>query len=286
MMLEITPPSKRASDEFVSKSTEKVAEMVKSSGVIDIINVPEILEENKEGRPLYRNLDTREYGQTLRENTGIGIAANKVVVFFGDENEFQGWLEQTVEKFSITDLIFVGGYSRERKYPGPSVTRANAIAAKGKKVRIGNICIPQRKGEVERLMAKTISGCNFFTTQIIMEAQSIKSLLKEYDAQCKSMEIAPSEIYLSFAPARDYHDIEFFKWLGAEIPIDAEKALKTSKDMGKASVALSRVILEEVVSFIEKEQIKVPLSINVEPMSASNLPLAKEMIQALSESMR
>ncbi|MFH1750433.1 MAG: mycobacterial-type methylenetetrahydrofolate reductase [Candidatus Micrarchaeota archaeon] len=286
MMLEITPPSKRASDEFVSKSTEKVAGVVGSAGCIDIINVPEILEENREGMPLYRNLETREYGLAIREKTGVKIAVNKVVVFFESENRFQKWLAETVEKYAITDLIFVGGYSSKMKYPGPNVMKANAIAAKWKNVRVGNICIPQRKGEAERLLAKTLSGCNYFTTQIIMESKTIKTLLGKYDAECRSRKVTPSEIYISFAPARDGHDIEFFEWLGAEMPSEAEKMLKLSGDMGKASIELSRGILADVFSFCEQEKIAVPISINVEPMSQSNLPLAQEMIQELSDSIR
>jgi len=186
-------------------------------------------------------MDTRDFGVLLRNSTGKDVVANKVTVHCKGEEDFQNWLGQTVCRYSIKNLVFVGGSDASRNYPGPTVVQANLKAKAWGGVSVGNICIPSRENEVERLIAKTLSGCSFFTTQILFEPDSIKKIIEEYDFACMEKRIKPAVFFLSFAPAGRIVDVEFFKWLGALIPPGVEKKLVENKqEIGSASVRLAK----------------------------------------------
>ncbi len=280
-MLEVTPPGKRATQEVVDRALERISSTVARIGCIDFINIPEILEENRGGIPLYKNASTREFGRRLFEMSKKRIIVNKVVVFLGSREKFEAWLDETTRHYGIWDFVFVGGSVSGRKYPGPTVIEANSIASKIPHAHIGNISIPQREGEVERLVSKTKSGCNFFTTQIILDPSPVVSLLENYDKECKRQGMGPSPFFLSFAPASDIDDVEFLEWLDVDVPLAVEKRLVGSARMGEESIKVAGEIFSDILSHVKAKNIGVPISLNIEQVSHHNFELAEEMAIAL-----
>src|SRR5206468_3331961 len=82
---------------------------------------------------------------------------------------------------------------------------------------VGNITIAERDHEVDRLVEKTRAGCDFFTTQVLFEAEPMATVLRAYGRRCSSQNLKPATVLLSFAPVSDYQDIEFLVWLGATV---------------------------------------------------------------------
>src|SRR3989344_6056281 len=129
------------------------------------------------------NFDNRKFGLLLREKGSKDLIINTVVVYKPME-EFQQWLDESMN-YGINKFVFVGAKMKSIKYPGLGVADANSIA-KGKKACVGNILIPERENEADRMVSKTISGCNFFTTQILFEPKKICGILGNYSAKCSS----------------------------------------------------------------------------------------------------
>ncbi len=283
VMFEISPPSKRANKERIATVAEKISATVNRMECINGINIPEVLDESRSGKPWFKNMDAREYGKILHEKTRREIIVNKVVVFSQSEEAFREWLNSTVKEFGIRKIVLVGGSRDSQAYPGPSVLDANKIVKEFGGVEIGNISIPSRKNEAKRALEKTLAGCSFFTTQVLMDSVAIKSLLVEYAELCKRNELKPAAFFLSYAPVGDTHDIEFLKWLDVEVPPKIEASLLSSPKMDQRSIELARKGLKEVLGFIKERKLDVPVSLNVEQISLHNLEPAVEMVNELWE---
>ncbi len=266
-MLEVTPPLKRASKENVKNTVESIATIVNELN-IDFVNIPEIVMENHKGEPLYKNIDTRDFAILIKDATKAKVAINKVTVY-SPEKEFDKWLDDTLDNYGINHLIFVGG-NKANGYPGISVIDANTNAI-NRNVKVGNILIPNRQNELEKLISKTEKGASFFTTQILFEENIITALLLQYVKLCKEKSIKPAEIFIGVAPMRDEMDLEFIKWLGVEIPEKIEQRLKVNYS---DSINIANEIYNNA-----SQKSNLPLSLNVEPLTTHNLPLAKEIIQ-------
>jgi len=295
-MLELVPPSKRATPDAVSNSVEKISSEINKLECISCINIPEVIEENHVGVPYYRNIDTRIFGKSLFETTGKKIIVNKVIAHL-PKPMFEEWVKETVRDYGINSMVFVGASREPFSYVGPSVVEAdqcvaNLAASDGggvglKGLEIGNILIPGRENEVERSIAKTKAGCSFFTTQLMFQPESFNEFAKEYCEECAKKDLERKRFFLSFAPARSGEDVEFFRWLGCDIPTSVISRLKESGDtMGNTSIDIARDTLSDIMDFIEKNRLDIPISLNVEVIFMQNLPLAVEMIKSLSIHMR
>ena len=167
------------------------------------------------------------------------------------------------------------------KYPGPSVTEANSIADK-KGVNFGNIFIPNRPEEAERLLSKTKSGCNFFTSQVLFESDSALKVIDGYMRKCKANSLQPSKFYLSFAPVSNEEDITFIKWLGAEISKKTESRLKTAEKIRQESISIILELIEKILNSNKKNS-NAEIGLNIEYVMLHNLELAKELAEKASE---
>ncbi|TLZ50944.1 MAG: hypothetical protein E6K18_06200 [Methanobacteriota archaeon] len=175
---------------------------------LDAINLPEILDENHAGMPFYRNMDPRRFATRLKEDLPVETIVNKVVVHLPGSAGFESWLKESLYAYGLKNFVFVGGASSRIKYPGPTVPESNRrlreVVQSGFEAAIGNILIPERPAEVERLLGKTLSGCRFFTTQVLFEPEPVATVLRRYGEACGYEGIEPATILLSFAPVADY----------------------------------------------------------------------------------
>ena len=292
LFFEPVPPSARLSPASADRQFEAVARVVEQIPRIDAINVPELLDENHDGRPYYRTSDPRLYTRRIAERTGrLGIV-NKVVAHLTDAEHVRRWAEETTG-LGVRHAVLIGGNSRFIPYPGPPVIEANRIcepvfarAGGG----IGNVAIPQRMGEADRMLAKTKAGCTFFTTQILYDAEPALATLVAYGERCAAEAIAPAPVLLSLAPLADEADVEFVRWLGAEVPLAVEDAVLAAAEWGgtagaEASTSRAVQVYEQIRRGVAARAPQLLLGVNVEQISARHLPLVVPILEAIARAL-
>ncbi|MDE1821292.1 MAG: methylenetetrahydrofolate reductase [Euryarchaeota archaeon] len=290
LLFEAVPPVRRATPRTVEGLLSKIVPSLRRLHRLSAINVPEVLDENHMGQPFYRNLDPRHFGHLLREQVARDVVVNKVVVHASSRGAFVRWARDTIIRQHFHNVVLVGGASSLRKYPGPGVVEAAGMIShiyRSMAVHeglVGSIAIPSRPHEAERLFTKTLSGVRFATTQILFDTDSLKGLLTEYDRLCREFEVDPLTVVISLAPVSDIHDLEFVRWLGAEVPDVVEESL-FSKDPEAAkehSIEIAVKVWKDTAQFARKRGIRVPLGLNVEQVSQHNLDAAIEMAEQLA----
>ncbi|MCI4328953.1 MAG: hypothetical protein L3J86_05150, partial [Thermoplasmata archaeon] len=149
---------------------------------------------------------------------------------------------------------------------------------------VGNIAIPQRTGEAHRMLAKTRAGAAFFTTQIVFDGESVLRMLHEYDLLCRQAGIAPATVLLSVAPIADEGDAEFVRWLGADLPETAERAILNGDEASASSrsVEWALGVYRFVRTGVERDGLSVGLGANVEQISQRHLASAADMLGAFA----
>ncbi|MCL5435262.1 MAG: hypothetical protein M1405_02630 [Patescibacteria group bacterium] len=287
VLYELLPPPKNLPRSDLSQSIKLFSKML-SKYPVDAVNLPEVREETRSGS---RNeselikLEPTVVASYLQRYKTPGIIINRPIVYETWEKQ-ERWLRKAYS-LGIHNFVFVGGESSKFSYPGPSVidaakTVASKLNHEFPSIFLGGITIPNRKNEPTRILNKALAGIEFFTTQILYESESIKSLLNDYWGLCKAKNIRPKMIFLTFAPVTSYRDIELLTWLGVEI---GQKTLKTLKigwlGMGERSFKISEDILKDILSFVEREDIKVPLGLNVEHVKRHNFELSFVLLARL-----
>ena len=285
ILFEIVPPSKMSSEKYKEKMIQSILDSpILSVKNLTSINIPEITDENWQGKPYYRNTDTFKFTKDMRSHTTKNIIVNKVVVHCDGFQGFKQWLQEAISQHDIKSFIFVGPNSTKHSYPGPTVLEANKFASQIDGISIGNILIPSREGEAQRMLKKTLSGATFFTTQILFESERIKSVLSEYSELCKSENIKPAKVFLSFCPISKGSDIEFLRWLGVEMPQELESDLLSDEEaVVSKSIDAAKGVWKNVSNFIDTN-IQVPVGINVEEIFLHNLDHCNELILNLIKS--
>lgn len=286
VFFEPVPPSLRTRPDRIDAYFRELAARLGAVESLDAIDVPELIDENHEGKPYYRTADPREIGRRLTSLVQRPVVVNKVVAHLPSEAALIDWVRQTLDG-GIRNMVLVGGSSRYIPYPGPQVIEADRAAAKILKEQsghLGNIAIPQREGEAHRMLAKTRAGASFFTTQILFDSESLRRTLREYDALCQKAGIRPAAVLLSFAPLSDETDAEFVRWLGAEIPEPAERSILNGDESsaGDRAIEHARRVWAETRSGAEVDGLSLVLGINVEQLTQRHLDVAVRMLSDLS----
>jgi hypothetical protein len=287
LLFEPVPPSVRANPVRSGLVVEEMVRLLRGIPRLDAVDIPELVDENHDGRPYYRTGDIRPFARVLAEQLGREAIVNKVVAHLPSADGLARWAQESVEG-TIRNLVLVGGSSRYIPYPGPPVLEANRICREVLAPvggLLGNIAIPQRTGEAHRMLAKTRSGAAFFTTQILFDSDSVSELVREYARLSQEAHLEPSAVLLSFAPIADDTDAEFVRWLGSDIPEAAERYLLGEEDEGSAasrSVKHAVEVFRSVRRRSETERWGVPLGVNVEQISQRHLLSAVEMLRAFA----
>ncbi len=287
LLFEPVPPPARAGPTRVAERLAAVVSLVRSVERIDALVLPELVDENHEGRPRYRSGDPSEFASALQATTGREAVLNKVVAYLDDPTALERWVGEVVGR-GLRHLVLVGGASRYIPYPGPSVVEADRRAAptvRSAGGRLGNIAIPQRAGEPHRMLAKTRAGATFFTTQLIFDAEQVLQMVRQYDLLCRQASIPPAAVLLSVAPLADEQDVEFVRWLGADLPEAAERAILAGDDAEAVRRSLDRAldVWARVLEGTRSEELAVPLGVNVEQVSVRHLDVAGELLRAFAE---
>jgi len=286
LFFEPVPSPARTPAHRVEERTAAVVRLIEGVPRVDALVIPELVDENHEGQPHYRSGDLPAYARALAERTGREVILNKVVAYLADTAALERWARETVEK-GIRHAVLVGGSSRYIPYPGPPVAEADRLcrpifASAGGSV--GNIAIPQRTGEAHRMLAKTRAGASFFTTQLLFDPEAARKVLIQYDLLCRQASIPPAAVLLSVAPIADEQDAEFVRWLGADLPDSAERAILEGEesDATRRSVEIAVSVWEGVARTVHEEHLAVHVGVNVEQVSARHLEVAGTLLRELA----
>jgi len=286
LFFEPVPPPARSSPDRIETTVRSLVELLRRTPRVAAVDVPELVDENHDGRPYYRSIDPREFARQVAERANTHAVVNKIVAHLDHARAVEAWASETAAK-GIQGAVLVGGSSRYIPYPGPPVAEANRICRpvfeKAGGV-VGNIAIPSRMGEAHRMLAKTRAGASFFTTQIVFDDAGTVRILREYGQLCAQAGLAPAAVLVSVAPLADEIDAEFVRWLGAEIPETAERAILNGdeKGAGARSVAHALGVWGRVMEKVREEKVEVPVGVNVEQISARHLSTAAEMLEAFT----
>ena len=283
LLFEPVPPSVRTSPERVEAYIHRVASLLEAHPRVDAFVVPELVSENHNGEPRYRSGDGARFASAVSRASGCEPILNRVVAHVRSIPELEEWCRRAIGD-DIRNVMFIGGTSRYIPYPGPSVVEANSGALgliQQHGGLIGNVVIPHRQDEGYRMLTKTRSGASFFTTQIVFDASPVAELIDEYGRLCRAYGATPSTVILSVAPVADEDDLEFVRWLGAEIPEKVERRLLAEGAPGSIAAALEawRGVLRAAANW----EVPVPLGVNVEVVSPRHLATAVELLGAFEQ---
>ena len=258
---------------------------------LNAVNVPELIEENHEGKPRYNSIYTRMLARGVADDINSDAIVNKVVVHIETYDDFVAWLKET-STLGIKNIIFVGGNTRHHKYPGPSVSEANITANHllskhviGQ-INIGNICLPERRDEAKKMLYKTLTGAKFFTTQMLFDSKQISDLIIEYDKQCLNAGVHPGTIIMSFAPLKSTADLNLLDFLGVDLPEKIKSFILEEEGISASSIRsiqnaanVYRVVLETLESIDNR----VNIGVNIEQLTKSNLSSSVRMLEYFSK---
>ena len=260
-----------------------MAEVAKIKDLADAINLPEIHDEARGGDRTFKfveRIEPRILGGKIRQEFGLDIVLNRCVVYQTDQAR---WIQETQDKFDIHNFILVGGESSQIEYPGPSVLEtAREVRSAGLKVGLGGISIPSRAHEVDRIRRKAAGGLCFFTTQVLFDSNDIVWLIQRLNG-------LEARIFLSFAPVSHHRDIEFLRWLGADVPADLDRFL-LRRAPGETSSHHAEEAFERCLDLAQRILMDVfdnlppdppPLGINIEHINRRNLGFAVRMLDKL-----
>lgn len=261
-----------------------MAEIAKIKNLADAINIPEIHDESRGSERTFKfvkRVEPRVLGREIRQKFNLEIVLNRCVVYEPDQVR---WFQETGENFGAHNFILVGGESSQIEYPGPSVVQAaSEIRAASLSATLGGISIPSRANEVDRIRRKVAEGLSFFTTQVLFDSNDIVWLIQRLNG-------LEARIFLSFAPVSHHRDIDFLRWLGADVPADLDRFLingatgeKTShhaaEDAFERCLNLAQRILMDVFDNLPPDP--PPLGINIEHINKRNLNSAVRMLDKL-----
>ena len=286
-----TRTGEKIHDERVLKNLnariEEMSSLLRDHNRLNAVSVPELVEENHEGKPRYNSVYTRALSRGIADRINKDAMVNKVVVHLEDYSDLVGWIRET-QSLGINNVIFVGGNTRHHRYPGPSVPEANIAATHAVKslrvnsITIGNICLPERRKEARTMLYKTMTGAKFFTTQMLFDSKRVLEVLYEYSRLCKFADIRPATVLLSFAPLRSVSDLNFLDFLGVELPEEAKHYILDSGEQNDAperSIINSIRIYTDVVTALSQDGVNIPIGVNVEQLTKTNLVHSLKMLE-------
>jgi 5,10-methylenetetrahydrofolate reductase len=276
-LFEVVPP---AADQ-PQAIDESLAELRRVTQFVDGINLPEILDENRGAERTSKfvaRVEPRMFGSRIQRELGAEAVVNRVVVH---DPKPEAWFRETCLEHNLRQIILVGGESAQVHYPGPNVKEAAALVRReGLPLTLGGITIPSRKNESDRIHAKVRAGLDFFTSQILFDSNDVVWLVQRLNG-------LQARIFLSFAPVSHRRDLQFLRWLGADIPQNLDRFLLGPDEGATAPAAtclersldLAQRILMDVFDNLPPDP--PLLGLNIEHINRRNFSPAVKMLDRL-----
>jgi 5,10-methylenetetrahydrofolate reductase len=260
---------------------ESLAELRRLKPFVDGVNLPEIHDEDRGAERTSKfvpRVEPRVFGSRIQRELGAEVVLNRVVVH---DPKPEIWFRETSLEQGLRHIVLVGGEAAGRRYPGPSVLEAAALVRReGLPIVLGGITIPSRKNESDRIRLKTRAGIDFFTSQVLFDSNDVVWLVQRLNG-------LTARVFLSFAPVSHRRDLQFLRWLGADIPQSLDRFLLGSEEGVTApaptclerSIDLAQRILMDVFDNLPPDP--PPLGLNIEHINRRNFSPAIKMLDHL-----
>eukprot|EP01117_Protostelium_nocturnum_P001473 TRINITY_DN1177_c0_g1_i1.p1 TRINITY_DN1177_c0_g1~~TRINITY_DN1177_c0_g1_i1.p1 ORF type:complete len:361 (-),score=140.15 TRINITY_DN1177_c0_g1_i1:44-1126(-) len=197
------------------------------------------------------------------------------------------WLTETWDNYHIRNLVLVGGSSilnqdegdRKNK-PIMTVQQISQLIVDEheRDFVLGGITIAERHRDIGnehlRIMNKIDSGIEFFTSQVIYNADNAIWMLRDYDELCKERGIQPVRLFFTFAPFGSDSTVRFLRWLGVEMPDGTMKralSRPTLKQRVDESIEICWENFTRILAACNRLKISVPIGVSVECVSKSKM---------------
>ncbi len=289
LCLEAVPPFDKYGEEGIEEVLSKV-DAIHSQVPLHGVNIPEIREESSKSDKGERlqafepRVEPRELARRIKDRFGLECMINRVVVHLTPEEQAD-WFRETWEQYGVRQFVLVGGEDSSIDYPGPNVPQANQLIRKtinDPALKVGNICIPTREGEANRLFRKIDSGADFFTTQIVYHPEEFTRLLDalaEYGDQ-KAM----PEMLLTVTPIKSSRNIKFLHWLGVNIEPELESWLTEDPDrVANRAQEHIETAWQTIETHRRNLATSVPLGINLAPIGKIPNEMTVDLAQRLKD---
>jgi 5,10-methylenetetrahydrofolate reductase len=276
-MFEVVPPA-AAKPEAMEAALQELRPL---RGRVDAINIPEIHDEDRPGERASKFIERAEprlLGSRIKHELGIDVVINRVTVH---DAEPERWFRETCGQWDVPNWVLVGGESKALTYPGPNPAEAAGLVKSLRlPVALGGITIPSRVNEPERIRKKHAQGVEFFTSQVMFDSNDLVWLVQRLNG-------VEARIFISFAPISHRRNLEFLRWLGADIPKDLDRFL-LGPEQGDAapadaclerSINLAQRILMDVFDNLPPDP--PPIGLNIEHITAKNFGPAIAMLDRL-----
>lgn len=272
LVLEAVPPELKQGEKGIEAVLEKIEELHRDVG-FDAVNIPEVQEESSKSskgerrKPFEPRVEPRALARRIQQALGLPCIINRVVVHLERERQLD-WFRETRDDYGVNRVVMVGGERSDQRYPGPSVPEATRLLKKQPDttdIQVGNICIPSRPGEGERMKRKIDSGADFFTTQVIFHADEVTTLLDELGDHTGPGN-APN-LMVSLAPVRSERNIRFLHWLGVNLSSELEEWLTVDPDsVIERSLSHIQGMWGHIAEDAFKTESPFPISANIAPI--------------------
>jgi len=276
-MFEVVPPA-AGKPEATEASLQELRQL---SGRVDAINIPEIHDESRPGERTTKFIERAEprlLGSRIKHELGIDVVINRVTVH---DAEPERWFRETCRQWDVANWILVGGESKTITYPGLNpADAARLVKSLNLPVSLGGITIPSRVNEPDRIRRKHAQGVDFFTSQVMFDSNDLVWLIQRLNG-------VEARIFISFAPISNRRNLDFLRWLGADIPRDLDRFLLGSEH---AEAAPAETCLERSINLAQRILMDVfdnlppdppPIGLNIEHITAKNFAPAIAMLERL-----
>lgn len=284
ILYELMPPPKDLQKSDIESSISTFSKIIQRFP-IDGVNIPEVREETRNGKRAQSEIikvEPKIIARYLRKHGVSNLIINRPTVYLPWTSQ-EKWFRK-VYSGGIRNIILIGGESSRVKYPGLSVLETSVKLKKiFPDIFLGGITIPKRENEAERVFKKSEAGIEFFTSQILYDSHFAKKFLKDYAQECVRRQVLPKMIFLSFTPVSTPRDIELLTWLGVDIPKKTIEYLQKGWfGMGWRSLDLCLNIFEDILEFVAKNRINVPIGLNIEHVNRHNFESSFILLERIS----
>jgi 5,10-methylenetetrahydrofolate reductase len=299
VIYEIVPPRVEPSK---FETGVRGVEDVFRDGRIDAINIPELIDRRVEqGGVSYTPVTIlpEEYALLVKEYKEpiVNVISPRMT-----PEEFERRLTRIYEEYKIDNVVLVGKERHEDSLPGLAVPEALALASAQKSGQrtLGGICIFSRNqksdnsyisktgplDEFERVWTKANAGCDFVTSQINFDPEPAKKFLSAYDELCRSTGRGSQTVFLSLTTVPSRGIMQLLDRLDVDIPLRTRARIEGAAQMGRESAKVAADTLLEIVEFVEKEGIEVPIGLHIEQVGVNSSELSLELLDATYASIK
>jgi hypothetical protein len=278
-----TPPRAGTPEDQVAAAAQKLSARL-AALPLDGVVVYDIQDEA--GRthqprpfPFVRTVDPREYAGRLGLPTIVYKALGDI-----DEPGWLRWLDEAEGRHPFISVV--GRPTSGVRYALP-LSRAIRLAAE--RFTVGGVVIAERhteeRSESARLLAKSVEGCAYFISQTVYHVPPTQALLRDYLRDCRGAGVEPRRVVLTFSPCGRDKTLAFLRWLGVNVPAEAERAIFGAANPISRSIELCRDNLRRILD--QPYADKLPLGINVESVSINRdeIDASVDLFHALREVM-